>query len=78
MRKTLKAAGVNLGSLPVDDCKAMTQLRHTVKSAARRTPHAARRTKLVKARDSVIDYQLAHSALNSTGKSLQEEKGEWR
>ncbi|SNX86979.1 uncharacterized protein MEPE_05688 [Melanopsichium pennsylvanicum] len=52
MRSKLKAAGVNVGALPLDDPKAMSQLRQGVKVAERRG-------KLLPARDNVLDYQIS-------------------
>ncbi|PWY98022.1 hypothetical protein BCV70DRAFT_202196 [Testicularia cyperi] len=52
IRAKLKSAGVNVAALPLDNPKAMQQLRQGVKAAERRG-------KLLRARDSVIDYQLA-------------------
>lgn len=70
MRSKLKAAGVNLAALPVDDPKAMRQLRAGVKTAERRT-------KLLRARDSVLDYQLAQSSPSaSTSDTTGEVKGD--
>lgn len=52
LRQKLKRAGVNAAALPLDNPKAMNQLRQGLKMAERRG-------KLLKARDSVIDYTLA-------------------
>ncbi len=51
MRTKLRAAGM-VASIRTDDPKAMTQLRQGLKSAERRG-------KLVRARESVLDYQLS-------------------
>ncbi len=69
MRAKLKAAGVNLGALPVDDPKAMKQLRQGIKVAERRG-------KLMRARESVLDYRLSkplNGSSASTAAALEEE-----
>lgn len=58
VRSKLKAAGVNVSALPLDDPKAMKQLRQGIKTAERRG-------KLLRARDSVLDYQLSQSSPTS-------------
>ena len=59
MRSKLKAAGVNVSALPLDDPKAMTQLRQGLKTAERRG-------KLLRARDSVLDYQLSRPSSSAS------------
>ena len=60
MRNKLNQAGVT--SLPHDDPKAMQHLRAGLKQAERRT-------KLLRARESVLDYQLSTSSTTSTTSS---------
>ena len=55
MRTKLKKAGLNPSALPLDDPKAMLKLRTGIKTAERRG-------KLLRARDSVLDYQLSQLA----------------
>lgn len=70
VRAKLKAAGINLSALPTDDPKAMSQLRAGLKQAERRG-------KLLRARDSVLDYTLArHSSLPHSPSEEQELKGD--
>lgn len=61
-RNKLKAAGVNVAALPIDDAKAMKQLREAIQTAERQA-------KLVRARDSVLDYQLSQHSPSSTQES---------
>ncbi|TKY88977.1 hypothetical protein EX895_002218 [Sporisorium graminicola] len=65
-RNKLKAAGVNVSALPLDDPKAMKQLRQGIKTVERRG-------KLMRARDSVIDYQLSQ---HSSSEVAEEQEGE--
>ncbi|KAI3484826.1 hypothetical protein L1887_51880 [Cichorium endivia] len=58
MRTKLRAAGM-AASMRTDDPKAMTQLRQGLKSAERRG-------KLVRARESVLDYQLSKPSPSSS------------
>ncbi|SPO30599.1 uncharacterized protein UTRI_05216 [Ustilago trichophora] len=67
LRSKLKAAGVNVSALPLDNPKAMTQLRQGIKTAERRG-------KLLRARDSVLDYQLSRPS--SSSPSSEEVKGD--
>ena len=70
MRAKLKAAGVNVSALPLDDPKAMTQLRQGIKTAERRG-------KLLRARDRVLDYQLSKPfASSQETHGEQEAKGD--
>ncbi|CBQ69082.1 conserved hypothetical protein [Sporisorium reilianum SRZ2] len=69
-RAKLKAAGIN--TVPTHDPKALTQLRHGLKSAERRT-------KLLRARDSVLDYQhsdaIRGDEVSDTTRNLQLQLG---
>ncbi|SPO31137.1 uncharacterized protein UTRI_05216_B [Ustilago trichophora] len=67
LRSKLEAAGVNVSALPLDDPKAMTQLRQGIKTAERRG-------KLLRARDSVLDYQLSRPS--SASPTSEEVKGD--
>lgn len=68
IRSKLKAAGLNPSSLPLDDPKAMSKLRSGIKTFERQG-------KLVRARDSVLDYQLSQSS-PSVSSTAGEGKGD--